>query len=264
MMAGRAPIISVSVWAAAAAAGRRVADTVEARVAKAGGGPVLQGAVEPAIEAVYGAEDIDALASAVAGLPAAIAAAARPRPRPAIGPGGRAGDDVMRPVAPERAARLLLRLAGDVGALTVDVPAEAVVHLGAVAAILAAALETVAAIDFESRQHALSWRDRLDQALATARQDAGGHAGHAPAAAGALIGAIATARAELARDINEAIGRLPAVRVFEPPAPVTAWAVAQHFAGDDPSAVIAMLHDIVRRNRLRHPAIAGAPLEVLV
>ena len=65
--------------------------------------------------------------------------------------------------------------------------------------------------------------------------------------------------------MNDRIGRLPSVEQLLPPRPVPAWLVAHHRAGADPTRVVAQLEDLVRRNRLRHPALLppGVPLEVL-
>ena len=76
--------------------------------------------------------------------------------------------------------------------------------------------------------------------------------------------ALGELRAKLAMDLSEAIGRLPSVETIDPPGNASALLLAQHLVGDDPSAVIAFATDIVRRNRLRHPAMLGAgPIEVL-
>ncbi len=73
-------------------------------------------------------------------------------------------------------------------------------------------------------------------------------------------------RAAWVADMNERIGRLPSVALLTPPGPTTAWHIAQHLVGDDPSQIVATVQDLVRRNGLRHPALipAGTVLEVLV
>ena len=89
-------------------------------------------------------------------------------------------------------------------------------------------------------------------------------AGSQVAPAAALWRALGEMRAKLAMDLSEAIGRLPSVEKIEPPGNASALLLAQHLAGDDPSAVIGFATDIVRRNRLRHPAVLGpGPIEVL-
>ena len=84
-----------------------------------------------------------------------------------------------------------------------------------------------------------------------------------PAAASLARSRITAARAQLGRDMNEVIGRLPSVQTITPASSVSAWLIAQHVAGDDAAAVVPMLDDIVRRNRLAHPGRAEGAIEVL-
>ncbi|WP_332130023.1 hypothetical protein, partial [Azorhizobium caulinodans] len=131
--------------------------------------------------------------------------------------------------------------------------------------VLARAVEVAAGIDYESRQEAEMWRGALTAALDATEADAFALAGEVPAPASVLLSATGGLRAALARDLNEVIGRLPSVRLVTPAGTVSTWLLAQHFAGDDPTAVVAMFDDIVARNRLPHAgALPPEPVEVLV
>ncbi len=74
------------------------------------------------------------------------------------------------------------------------------------------------------------------------------------ALASSIGGNLASLSHALQVDINEAIGRLPAVLVLETNQPQDAFTLAHYFKGDDPAAVEAVYRDIVARNRPRHPA----------
>jgi hypothetical protein len=140
---------------------------------------------------------------------------------------------------------------------------ERLIYLAAETAFVAEAVSLMAEIEFESRQEAQTWQRWAEAALAGASGRAASLAGEAPSVVAALWQAIEATSASLAIDMSEVVGRLPPVLSIEPPR-AGAWLLAQHYAGDDPRQVVPMLHDIVRRNRLRHPAVLGAgPIEVL-
>lgn len=222
-----------------------------------------------------------ALAAAPAALFSALSAAHRPQPASGIGP----GPEATLPAAadPRAGATLLMTIASDLGrrlrpaddvpliglapvamaALPTAAPERAVL-LAAEAGALAEAARLVVQIPFNSRQDAQGVAAMLDDRLRRAQRSAADLAGSQVAPAAALWRAFGEMRAKLAMDLSEAIGRLPSVERITPPGPASALLLAQHLVGDDPSAVIAFATDIVRRNRLRHPASLGAgPVEVL-
>ncbi len=205
------------------------------------------------------------------------------RPQPASGLG--AGDAAATPAAadPRAGAGLLLAVAADLGrrlrpgeagvaglsvlapeAYPTSVP-ERTVLLAAEVAALTEAAGLILLIPFESRQEAQARSGSLDQALRRAQTSAAALAQELAAPAASLWRGLSETRARLSIDLSEVAGRLPAVQRLEPPASASAFLLAQHLAGDDPSAVIAFAQDIVRRNRLRHPAILGSDsIEVLL
>lgn len=212
-----------------------------------------------------------AVASALTALPATLGAVFRPQPEPGVGPSAEAPPAVRSEPDPRRGAALMLSIAAAVAAQAQGTAAasppvtatERLVYLAGEVAFVAEAVSLMAEIAFESRQDALAWQERSDGALAAAGRRAATLANEAPAPATALWQAIETARGRLAIDMSEVVGRLPAVIRITPPR-ASSWLLAQHYAGDDPKAVLPMLLDIRRRNRLRHPALLGAgPIEVL-
>ncbi|HEV2556804.1 MAG TPA: DNA circularization N-terminal domain-containing protein [Bosea sp. (in: a-proteobacteria)] len=224
-------------------------------------------------------------AAALAGIvPATVATLGQVyRPQPASGLG--AGDAAATPaIADPRAGTGLMRaLAADLGrrlrpaeaavaglsvlapeAYPTSVPERAVLLAAEVAALTEAAGLTLL-IPFESRQEAQTRSGALDLALRRAQTSAAALAQELAAPASALWRGLGDTRARLSLDLSEIAGRLPAAQRLEPPARASAFLLAQHLAGDDPGAVIAFAQDIVRRNRLRHPAtLGGGPIEVLL
>ncbi|MFC5421021.1 DNA circularization N-terminal domain-containing protein [Bosea eneae] len=194
-------------------------------------------------------------------------------PPPPGGSGNPVLDAVLAPFADPVAARLpgisdaiaagaALASAGLPGRAPVTAT-ERLIYLAAETAFVSEAVSLMAEIEFESRQEAQAWQGWAELALSGASTRAAGLAGEAPAVVAALWQGLEATSARLAIDMSEVVGRLPAVLSIEPPR-AGAWLLAQHYAGDDPRQVVPMLHDIVRRNRLRHPAVLGAgPIEVL-
>ncbi len=174
---------------------------------------------------------------------------------------------VRSPVlGPRAGAGLMLASSGEVAGLVAHgAPAEAL-RLVARCALIAHAVRTAAQVDYESRQDAALWRTTLDDALGATADDVGVMASASAVPAGEaarLWRSLGNLRGALAQDMHEVLGRLPSVSTITPVAPVSAWLLAQHFAGDDPTAVVPMFGDIARRNCLRHPAIVAGPVEVL-
>lgn len=203
-----------------------------------------------------------AVSDRLTAVPKAIADAGAPPLPPAIGPaaGSNAPSIVIAPID---AATVLLD-AGDALVAT-----SAVVPGLALAAGIQARMEAVAVatgIDHASREEAIAWRDRLDAALDASARDAAVLARSYPIEGHALWTAVTALRDALRADFNDRIGRLPAVRIMPPRAGVaSAWAIAHDLVGDDPSRVLPMMEDLVRRNGIRHPATVPAdlPLEYL-
>lgn len=241
-----------------------------------------EGAVAAAVALPSRMQAASALAAAPAALFSSFSSSYRPQPASGIGAGREA---VTRPVADPRAgATLLMSIATDIGrrlrpSETVPLvglapiapadlptgPIEKAVLLAAEAGALAEATRLTVQIPFNSRQDAQSYAAKVDDRLRRAQTSAADLAGSQAAPAATLWRALGETRAKLAMDLSEAIGRLPSVQKITPPGRASAFLLAQHLAGDDPSKVIAFATDIVRRNRLRHPAELGAgPIEVLL
>lgn len=261
-------VVSVAVWSASRTTATEAADRLSRRIERSGAAAALGEDIESALTAVRdfaappGRGAAVELGAAVAALPGPVARAVRPRLRPAIGAAGMPASPRLKP---ERGAGLLLSYARDLDEVPADTAPEASVRLAAQAAAVAAAVGAATEIAFESRQQAIGWLGRLGDALGDLTRAAGDIAPDAPDPAARIWSDVAHVRAQLARDMHEIIGRLPPVRVYTPAGTVSGWLIAQHFAGDDPQTVTAMLDDIVRRNRLRHPgAVAPEPVEILV
>lgn len=247
-------------------------------------------AVGAAFDRALGNGDRQLVATSVAAIlgsyPAQLGAAFRPQPPAALGPSSEAPPAKPYVPDPRAGAALMFQIAATIavraagaGAATLPggvpinpaslpgrVPVssiERLIYLAAESAFVAQGISLMAEIDFESRQDAAGWQAQAEAALAGAGSRAAGLAGEAPAVVAALWQALEATSARLSIDMSEVIGRLQPVITIDPPR-ADAWLLAQHYAGDDPRQVLPMLHDIVRRNRLRHPANLGTdPLEVL-
>lgn len=204
------------------------------------------------------------LSTAVTGLASLMGDAYRAAPVPAIGAGGVPPSAVVPP-DPRLGASLLLGVASTLGAQARLHLADTSVYVAAEVAFVGEAVRIGSAIAFESRQDAEAWRLRLDAALAAAGARVAALAPALPAPAATLWRAIGATRTALGRDMNEIVGRLPSVTVVTAPATVSAFLLAQHLAGNTPASVVRTVDDIVRRNRLRHPArVQAGPVEVLL
>ena len=235
-----------------------------------------------------------ALARVLSEAPAELGAPFRPAPRSGVGlaetPGqSRPPTQLSLPPDPRRGAELMLQIASTLGAwgsgaqaaalnaiaadpersaLVADLrrPAsltEKLIYLAGEAGFLGQAVSLAVEISYDSRQDAQGWQDRLDAAITATCERASALAFEAPAEASALWQSLEKLRGTVAVDLSEVIGRLPAAERILPPRGST-WLLAQHLAGDVPSRVVETLHDIRRRNRLRHPALLGSDaVEVL-
>ena len=183
-----------------------------------------------------------------------IAAAGRPTPTPAIAPGP-AGRNLTTLITPQQATQALWGVAA---AMTpTGTPAQQVLAVAITARALAASAGPLSDMTYESRQEAMSWRKQAVAACDNAQRAAVAVVPLAPQQAGAVWSAVAELRRRIVEDLNERIGRLPAIVSITPPSQVSAWLVAQHVAGDTPARLTAMFDDIATRNRLWHPSIAG-------
>lgn len=121
-------------------------------------------------------------------------------------------------------------------------------------------------VDYDSRAAALTYRsdaialiDDVTDALDAAS------AGVLSGEASGLRRSLRALQAAVILDINETLGRLPPVQVFEPGRPIDAFQLAHHIAGNRPETVEAVYLDIVSRNRPRHPAyLDAARIEVKI
>ncbi|GLK85682.1 DNA circularization N-terminal domain-containing protein [Ancylobacter defluvii] len=244
-----------------------VDDTVSAAPEVSGLSPTVASAIEAVADAVAadgGGAAPAQLAAAVVAIGAPIAAAGVTAAPSAISPA--AGYVApAKPISARRAVTLLRAVAGELADVeTLNTPA-ASVALAMRVGLVAEAVRAAADIDYESRQDATTVRAALDDELAGLAGETATFAYDDPAAGAGLWRAVGDLRAALARDLNEIIGRLPSVITVRPPAGISAWLIAQHFAGDDPRAVVAMFEDIVTRNRLRHPGvITTETIEILL
>jgi prophage DNA circulation protein len=167
-------------------------------------------------------------------------------------------------VDPRTTAAALLTSAGAVSGAADPTPGPALA-LATQALILAAAVQVASDIPFTSKQDATDWRNRQDAALAAAGAVAAGLAAQYPTTAGALWQSIADARAKLAADMSERIGRLPSVVAVTFPGPAPLWMIAHHFSGDVPGAMLTRFADLVARNDIGQPGmVTASPIEALL
>lgn len=264
-----ATALPVALWSAARGMADRIGTTTAAAAAASRGADALVPALTAPLADLAAADDqppgaagAAALGAAVTALPEPIATLALGAAVSAIAPRSSSAA-VAQTFGVRDGATLLLALADAVGALAALTVQEQAMRLAALAAIVAQAARVVADIPHESRQEAMAWRAQMMAALDRLDGLASDLGSETPDAIARLLATSGALRAAVAADINEAIGRLPTVLVVTPPAVVSAWLLAQHFAGDDPSGVVAMFDDIVRRNKLRHPALVSGAVEVL-
>ncbi|SIQ23790.1 Mu-like prophage DNA circulation protein [Rhizobium sp. RU35A] len=150
-----------------------------------------------------------------------------------------------------------LDLAASVIAEIVDAPSpvDRVLLLAIAAHFLAASAEQAPYADYTSAQEAIAYRGRftgllsdLVDALEVIAVDS------YQAETSDLIRAAQALSAEIVSDLNEVIGRLPAILTFRPATSLDAWQLAVHVAGDDPSRIEEVYADIVSRNRPPMPS----------
>lgn len=204
----------------------------------------------------------DAVAARFAGPAAAIAGTSAPVVPAAVAPGGTTTRPV--PVDARVTVTVILTVVNALAMAPADPLARRQIALCAQVLMLAEAIQAAAGIAFDSQPDAIAWRDRIAAALDDAATRAAALVSAQPAEAATLWRSLTATRAAWLADMTETIGRLPAVRRITPPAQVPLWVWAHHLAGDDPSRVLDVWHDLVRRNDVRHPALPPpGPLETL-
>lgn len=214
----------------------------------------------------------NAVSSALVGVPAAVAGAVASSQTSAIAPASVVADGVQTTVDATTASALLVSGAAKIGdtataAAVTSLAPSAVLTLGmlARAMTMAQAIAAQVSATYASQQDALAARDRLLAALDALEADIteAVNAG-SPIFVSGLYGAVRDVRAALVADISTRLGRLPKVVSVAVPQQMSAWLVAYALAGDKPANVPALWDDLVSRNGLSHPGLAGpGTLEVL-
>ena len=253
---------AVAVVTAVARATGTVAGLVSAAVGRSAANVQIGPTVEPLLRPLEAPAGLApaAIGASVVSVIGQVADAVRVATTPALAP-----REPLPAPAVSAAAGVSLMLAigaalGQAERLTV---ADASVYVAAEAAAVLAAVDLAADLPYESRRDASAWRDRLMAAIDAASASAERLVPVAADPALSLLGNLAAVRSAVSRDINEVIGRLPAVRLVEPRT-CTAWILAQAIAGDEPARLVAFVGDVVSRNRLEHQgALPARPLEVL-
>lgn len=127
------------------------------------------------------------------------------------------------------------------------------------AQFLAQGAAQVAYVTFASRREALAYRSSALDAISGLIDTLEGFGSSLfQAETSALVSQLRDLQAAIVSDINEVIGRLPAVLVFQTTQSLDAWQLALHIAGDTPSRIEQVYLDIVARNNPRHPAAMEA------
>ncbi len=157
--------------------------------------------------------------------------------------------------ATSASAQGLMTIGLDIGATlaaaasTAPSAADQVLLLSAAAQFLAASAAQAPYADYASSQEAIAYRSRFTTALSALIEGLevfGADQYQGPASA--LIASAAELSTAIVSDLNEVIGRLPAVLTFAASTPLDAWQLAVHVAGDQPSRIEEVYADIVARN----------------
>ncbi len=262
--------MAVSTWSSLVNTATAAGDLVSSAAGAAPNAAQLSAAIEAPLAGLStattgapGEGSATALASAFSTTCEAVASLARGASVAAIGSAASASVDAV--ADPRSGATLLLDLAAAIDAIETVTIASSAMRLACETAAVAAAARAATDIDYESRDDALVWRETMAGAIERLIGRASEIASVAPAAAATALTALDDVAGALGRDMNEIIGRLPAVERIAPAGTVSAWLIAQHLVGDDPADVVDMLDDIVIRNRLRHPALVSPEgVEVLL
>nr|WP_277875924.1 DNA circularization N-terminal domain-containing protein [Acetobacter fallax] len=212
----------------------------------------------------------DSVTEVLSDVPSSIANAAIPTDTSAVAASVAVVGDVSDDVDVTTAVTLLLTAAVQIGAAGTAAAASSVVPGNVLALSLAARVLTVSqamaaqtAQVYASQPDALTARDTMLAALAGVEADLDAAMSVATVPLMALGFSVQNARTQVTADISAQLGRLPALVTVTTGCPVNAWAVAYAVAGDTPSDVASIWDDLVTRNDLIHPALAG-PGDVMV
>lgn len=260
LAAGVSSILSATRGKAVSRSYRVLSSTAAAVTAPTGSARALP-RIKAAIAATTPADPV-ALDSVVQTVTAVISEYAE---TPAVSPAASA-------VATEQATALALMglgigIAEQLTGAVADAPADAdrALLLSAASQFLAATASQSTFADYASRQEAQAFRSRATVAIDALTDSLETFSGSTfDVQSTTLRRAARDLQAALIADINETIGRLPAVIVFRNDRPLDAWLLAQHVFGDTPALIEAGYRDIVARNRPRHPsALPAGGVEVL-
>ncbi|PCI03845.1 MAG: hypothetical protein COB78_05680 [Hyphomicrobiales bacterium] len=183
------------------------------------------------------------------------------------------------PVAPAAEAAAITGLAADIAvsqlldvtaSLTANAtlapsPTDKAIIIASCVFPFSAALQLSTIIEHEARDSATALRGRIAETASAIEENLVSlSTTSSVAAASDLLRTVIEAKHAAASDINEAIGRLPAVLRVELETETDAFLVANHYYGDDPALVEEGHASIVSRNRPRNPALlSSGALEVL-
>lgn len=210
------------------------------------------------IDTNYGGAVTDLLAAPSA----AIVGTSIPEVPAAVAPGG-STDTGASPVDGRITAALLLNVAARLAPVDVTVVG-APVAVGAVALVLADAVNAASDIVFDSQQEALAWEARVCAGIEAAAAKAAIAAQANATLFGPVWRALIALETAFRADMTVTIGRLPRVVTFTPPGKAPVWILAHYLSGDRPDLMLGTYLDIVLRNGILSPgAGAAGPLEVL-
>jgi len=207
----------------------------------------------------------NAVTDALAGVPSAICAAITDPNQPAVAPaslvanGAQATLDGATVVSILLAAAVQTGAAGDALAQISGDP-DAVLTLAVMSRslIMSQAIAAQGAVTYASGADAIAARNALTGALDALMDDLTACAASgAPVDLSGLMESVLSAKAAVIADISSQIGRLPKVVSVTVRAATSAWAIAYAVAGDDVSVVQAAYDDMVARNDLATPGLAG-------
>ncbi|OUJ14211.1 hypothetical protein HK28_00600 [Acetobacter sp. DsW_063] len=206
----------------------------------------------------------NAVVTVLSAVPAAITNAVSGETTTAVAASTAVVGDASDTVDASYATTLLLSAATSIGSAMTTLAASSVtpgtvLALGVVTRALTVSQALAAQTDetYASQPDALTSRDTMLAALDDLTSDIEVMEALAAVPVMALAQAVVDARAAVTADISDQLGRLPALVSVQVSAPVNAWLIAYAVAGDTPSEVAATWDDLVSRNALAHPALAG-------
>lgn len=231
-------------------------------------GGLIRSAIDSALSilsSMSNAASAAEIGTALAGVSSELVTASAPTPMSMIAPGPTPKIAAATPGAHESFDALLSIAAGF---NQIEPPAGAAITgdaltLAAETFVLADAAALTVYIDWPSQNDALAARDMLREQINKAQSKAASLSVNMPEAAGSLWRALATLKAAVAIDLDERLGRLPAIRTITTNGTMPAFLIANAMAGDDPKRVVDALHDLINRNAIKHGgAVSPGELEV--